>query len=485
MAEYAGYVPTSPIDYGAISSDFSAKKLSLAQMKYAQDLAKSKLQQKELEAKQKLQREEEKEFKSDLTSLKTPISVPDQTQNTLNYNGLNNSREFLSQLNEDVKAGRKTRSEYNRIYSNLKSQWDQVSEVTKSYSENFQKLVDTLPQQTPLGAWKIGKLGNAAQAGNKELSPIEDGTLVQYTIDPETGKRIKGDSLTNLGLLKDGNLWSDIQKKSYPELFSDAEKAIGDYTVETGDVTVTDKTKSPKFQEYLGNLMNGIIPNDEAKARLLSSMAGYTFYSTEEERQQNVANKLQNLNLPADKLEEAKKLAEKNQIKMELNSKGTYDVKLTPDQSTEATKITRENILGRIDYKKTRDEPKQTKVVISPENKINETKITRNKTLKSSRKSWGNLTSKNKSIRNKEIQRLAALYSSADYPVGGEPKFDKNGNVISIVLHEMEDGKYGPIFKTIKSEEDVFGAFTAKDKKGSEYVDYEAAIEEEPLFNDL
>jgi hypothetical protein len=66
--------------------------------------------------------------------------------------------------------------------------------VTKNYGENYQKLLDTLPKQSPLGAWKIGKLGNSAQFGDKELAPIEDGTLVQYTIDPETKQKVKGDN---------------------------------------------------------------------------------------------------------------------------------------------------------------------------------------------------------------------------------------------------------------------------------------------------
>lgn len=488
MAEYAGYIPTSPVDYGAISSDLLSKKVAIGQMKHAQDLAQYKLQQKELETKQKLQREEEKEFKTDLKSLESPTAVPDQTQNTFNYKGLNNSREFLSKLNEEVKSGKRTRSEYNRIFSNLNSQWKQVADVTKNYGENYQKLLDTLPKQSPLGAWKIGKLGNSAQFGDKELAPIEDGTLVQYTIDPETKQKVKGDTLTNLSLLSNPALWSDTPAKTYPELFSDAEKAIGDYTVEKGDVTITDKTKDPEFQSFLANLTNGIIPDDESKARLLSSIKGFTFYSNEKERQQNVANKLQNLTLPPEEFAKAKKEAEENQIQMVLNSKGTYDVKLTPDQSAMAEKVTKENIIGRIDYKKTRDEPKQTKVVIAPENKITQTTIARNKTLKSSRKAWVNLTSKNKSVRDKEIDRLVNLYSTPDYPLKGEPKFDKNGNVTSILIREVEKDKngnlvYGDTFKTIKSEEDVFGAYTPKDKKGSELVDYEAAIEEEPLFN--
>lgn len=486
MAEYAGYVATQPVDFGAISSDFLSKKIAVGQMKQAQELAQYKLQQKELEARQKLQRDEDKEFKSDLTSLKTPIAVPDQTQNTLNYKGLNNSREFLSTLNEKVKRGEITRSEYNRVYSNLRSQWEQVSEVTKSYSENFQKLVDTLPQQSPLGAWKIGKLGNAAQAGNKELAPIEDGTLVQYTIDPETGKRVKGDTLTNLGLLKDGALWSDIQKKSYPELFSEAEKAIGDYTVENGAITTTDKTKRPKFEAYISTLINGIIPDDTAKARLLSSVGGYTFYSNQQERQQNVTMKLQNLNLTGAELEKAKKEAEENQIQMVLNSKGTYDVNLTPGQSAKAEAITRENILSRIDFKQTRDEPVQTKVIIAPDKKITPDKVARQNTLKSARTDWGNLKSKDPAVRNAAIKKLVNLYSSADYKVKGEPLYNKDGSVRAIRLWELNDsGQPETEIKVFESEQDVFSAYTPKDKKGSEYVDYDAAIKEEPLFNDL
>lgn len=484
MAEYAGYVATKPVDFGAISSDFLSKKIAVGQMKQAQELAQYKLQQKELEARQKLQRDEDKEFKSDLTSLKTPIAVPDQTQNTLNYNGLNNSREFLSTLNEKVKRGEITRSEYNRVYSNLRSQWEQVSEVTKSYSENFQKLVDTLPQQSPLGAWKIGKLGNAAQAGNKELAPIEDGTLVQYTIDPETGKRVKGDTLTNLGLLKDGALWSDIQKKSYPELFSDAEKAIGEYTVENGAITTTDKTKNPKFQTYLSNLVNGIIPDETAKARLLSSVGGYTFYSNEQERQQNVTMKLQNLNLTGEELAKAKKEAEENQIQMVLNSKGTYDVNLTPGQSAEAEAITRENILSRIDFKQTRDEPVQTKVIISPDKKIDAPKVEGNNTLKSSRRTWKAITSGTPAERQQAIDDLVGLYASLDYDVKPEIVYNPDKTVKSIKLWETDsEGNATKAITRFNSPRDIFKAFTPKDKKGSEIVGYDAAIKNEYLFD--
>ena len=32
MAEYAGYVPTKPVDFGAISSDFLSKKIAVGQI---------------------------------------------------------------------------------------------------------------------------------------------------------------------------------------------------------------------------------------------------------------------------------------------------------------------------------------------------------------------------------------------------------------------------------------------------------------------
>lgn len=492
MAEYAGYVPTTPIDFGAISSDFLSKKASIAQMKREQDLAEYKLQKEELLERQKLQRENykleresDKEFKNDLIGLESASALPNQSDNTYFYKGLDNSKKRLVELNTMLKNGEITQSDYNMIYSNIKSQWKQVSEVTKGYSQNFQKLLETLPQQTALGAWKIGKLGNAAQLGDKELDTLPDGTLVQYTIDPTTGEKVKGDTLTNLSLLNNPSVWSDIQKKSYPELFSDAEKAIGNYTVENGAITTTDKTKRPKFEAYVSTLISGIIPDDESKARLLSSMNGYTFYSNEQERQQNVTMKLQNLKLTGDELAKAKKEAEDNQIQMVLNSKGTYDVKLTPEQSAKAEAITRENILGRIEFKQTKDEPKPTKIVVNPGGKITSDVRARRLTLKSAKNTWNRLTSGNKTERDEAIRDLTGLFSDPDFPIIAEPLYNPNRTIKGLRIHEKEDdGSAGRTISEIKSIKDVFKAYTPRDKKGSEITDYEAAVDEERLFDD-
>jgi hypothetical protein len=233
-------------------------------------------------------------------------------------------------------------------------------------------------------------------------------------------------------------------------------------------------------------LIDGIIPDETAKARLLSSMEGYTFYSNEQERQQNVINKTKNLNLTGDELEKAKKLAEKNQIKMELNSKGTYDVKLTPDQSIEAEKITRENILARIDFKQTRDEPRQTKVIINPSNKIDPAKIEGHNTLTSATTTWNNIKSGTAAQRQQAINDLIGLYASLDYEVKHEIVYNPDKSIKSIKLWETDsDGNATKVITRFNSKRDVFKAYTPKDKKGSEIVGYDAAIKNEPLFNDL
>jgi hypothetical protein len=156
----------------------------------------------------------------------------------------------------------------------------------------------------------------------------------------------------------------------------------------------------------------------------------------------------------------------------------------TESVKVKSEKVTKENIIGRIDYKKTRDEPKQTKVVISPENKIDAPKKARHDTLVTARTDWNSLRSQNVSVRNAAIKKIVKLFNGPDYKVQGEPLYNKDGSIRAIRIWELGDnGQPETPIREIESEQDVFSIYTPKDKKGSEYVDYDAAIKEEPLFN--
>jgi len=467
MAEYAGYVAPKTVDYGAISSGLLSNKISIEQLKQSQDLAKAKLLQKEMQRQEDIQRKENTEFKKDISSLKTPEATPDKTSNQFYYDGATKSREKLTELYEKRQKGEITVTEYNKAYSNLKSQWDQVATSVSAYNKNFQELTSEIAQgkQSPIGVFKIGKLGNAGQYGNKKMDVKDDGRIEQVSYDKD-GKPMVTETVTNIATLGVKDIYSDYSV-DYDKIFKDAEDALGEYKKEEGKITTSDKTKNPKFAENINLIIKGVLSNDDSVVRLLTTKAGYAIYSNEEELQANIDK-----GIPAEK-----------NIRYIVNSKGGWSPDLSVATKVSANKFLYDNIKARLGYAKTLDEDRPIRISTGNK-KPTEAKIIRNATFKTATKAFQDiLTNGPKSPALQDIKNLYKGYYENGVDVEAIVN-TKTGKMMGARVFTLnEDGKRDKEIDRITSVKDMFRLFTPKDRKGQEYVDYNLAAEEEGAFN--
>jgi hypothetical protein len=472
MAEYAGYVAPQTVDYGAISSGLLSSKLSAEQLRQSQELAKAKLAQQQLEKQQKLEQAQDKQFREDLKGLNTPEQGPDKTMNQLFADGLFSIKDKNAEMYNKMKRGEITNKDYILYNSNATSQFNQLVNSTKQFNKNFQELTTSVAkgEQSKIGAFLIGKLGNAGQAGNKKLGPSSDdsGRLELYTIDKD-GNKIKEDTLTNIELIGNKSIWSD-PTVDYDKIFKGSTEAIGKYKIENNLITIESQQQNPKFKKLVEDQINGVIASDLDKTRVLVELKGYYPYSTEEDKQ----------------LAFKEGATEDKLIKFEINSKGAYSPVLDETLRQEAYDITRDSIVGRMDYSKTLDEPR---VPRSSTTKKTQTEIKRSATYKKANDAYKSI--KDLGDKSPYKARIEKIYRGF-YPDYGatsrilyfDPKTKKN--IAGLAIYALgEDGRPEREVDRLMTAEDYFGVYTPRDKKGEEDVEFMTAEEEEGDFNDL
>lgn len=473
MAEYAGYVAPKTVDYGAISSGLLSNKLAAEQLRQSEALAKAKFAKDELEKKQKLEQEQEKVFREDLKGFNTPEGGPDKTMNQLFTDGLYSIKEKNAEMYNKMKRGEITNKDYILYNSNATSQFNQLVNSTKQFNKNFQELTNSVSEgkQTKIGAFLIGKLGNAGQAANKKLAPSSDnsGRLELYALDKD-GNKIKEDTLTNIELVGNKSIWSD-PTVDYDKIFKGSSEAIGKYKIENNLTTIESQQQNPKFKKLVEDQINGVIASDLDKTRVLVELKGYYPYSTEEDKQ----------------LAFKEGATEDKLIKFEINSKGAYSPVLDETLRQEAYDIARDNIVGRMDYSKTKEKPTQVK--ISSGNKKTQTEIKRRATYKKANDAYKSI--KELGDKSPYRRRIEKIYKASYPEYGVTSRILYKGpatkeNIVGLAIYALgEDGRPEREIDRLLTAEDYFGIYTPRDKKGEEDVEFMTAEEEEGDFNDL
>lgn len=476
MAEYAGYVAPTPVDFGAISSGLLSNRLAVEKLKKSEKSDALKLLQKQQAAEEKAriqarkeETEDEKMLRADLEGIKSPEYIPEKSFNTFASQGLENIKSSIFELNKLKKEGKITNQEYLVNYNNLKDQWNQFTAGVKSFKGNLDTLSKDVRESkmSKIGAGLVGMYANTGQLANKVLK-VKDVNgvrrLQQYTIDKD-GNEIEDETITNIGTLANGSLFADYAV-DYNKKFKEAEEAIGKYTAEQGSVTISDKTKKANFDKQLQTQIDGIIPSDLDKARLLTEKLDYDFYFTEQQKNELLA----------------KGKDEKKLVKFALNDKGAYSPFLTKEQKDAAYNYTKDNIVGRIDYSKTLDEP--VRVTVNNGDKKDADTRSAIRTYKTASRAYNNLISGDSASVLQDIENL--FKGSYDYGAIVEP-ITKNGKIVGINVYERDSKKQKDVQRgivdTITNIKDFFRVYTPADRKGKEIVDYETAREALGLDN--
>jgi hypothetical protein len=455
MAEYAGYVAPKTVDYGAISSGLLSSKLSAEQLRQSEELAKAKLAQQKLEKEQKLEREEDKLLREDLKGITAAEYVPEKSFNTFATEGLGNLKNEIFELNKLKKEGKITNQEYLINYNNLKDQWNQFTSGVKSFKTNLEGLTKSIEkkEQSKIGAGLIGMYANTGQLYNKVLK-VKDVNgvrrLQQYTIDKD-GNPIEDETITNIGTLAAAPLFSDFNV-DYNKKFKEAEEAIGQYKVEQGNTTISDKGAKANFDAQLQVQIEGIIPEDIDKARLLTERMGYDFYFTQQQKEALLD----------------KGVKEDKMVKFALNDKGAYSPFLTEPQKTAAYEYTKANITSRMEYTRTLDEPVKFSVNTGDKKMPQADKDVLD-TLESAKNDWNQLSTQG--LNSNAAKRIIDMFSTESGPAILKWTPGKKG--IDVI---RQDPTTPQKIMTIRGEEGMYGLYTPKDKKGNEWTGYDKAL---------
>jgi hypothetical protein len=483
MAEYAGYVAPTPIDYGAISSGLLSNRLAVEKLKKSEASDALKLLQKQQAADEKAriqerkeQIEEEKLLREDLKSIETPEPTINKTYTDFVYNLAQSSREKIVELNKKKNKGEITSNQYLMAVNNITNGVKQYSDISKMYGGNLKELTDSITknEQSPIGVFKIGKYANAGQYGNKLAQPASDdsGVLEYYTIDAN-GNKVKDQTIPNIDVLKSKDLFSD-RIVDYNALFKAADESIGNYKKEIGATTIISKLKRDNIESFVARKANEIIPLDEDKARLLTVKLGYGIYSDDQEKQ--IA--LQQMYPIAEDREKAIKdgSADKKLIKYKLSDKGVWTSDLSDDQRATAVEYAKSDIKLRFEYSELKDEPKPMKLTVNVPKPTESTKQD-DATLDTAIKDWDSIVAKGSA--SPAIRRIKKYYNNIYRDYGVNVSYvTKSGKITGIKVYPYKSDKTLEDNPTaeLRGYEDMFGIYTPKNKAGGEYTGFDEAM---------
>lgn len=471
MAEYAGYVAPTTVDYGALSSGLLSNRLAVEKLKKSEASDALKLLQKQQAAdekariqKRKEDTEDDKLIREDIKNLGAAEYIPDKSYNTFVTEATGVVKDKIFELNKLKKSGEITNEQYLIAYNSIKDDFtNQFVGASKTFNSNLQELTTSVAkgEQSEIGAGLVGMFADGGQIGNKKIGIKEIGgvpRLQQYTIDKD-GNIIEDETITNIGAMKNKALYSDLAV-DYNKKFEDANKAIGQFKIEKGSTTIESQKQNPKYKATLDQQIQGIIPSDLDKARLLANQKGYKVYFTQQQKEAL--------------LNGGKK--EEELLKFALNDKGAYSPYLTDTQKKEAYDYTKSAVEGRMSYAKTLDEP--VKVTVNTGDKKDADTKSALRTYRTASKAYNDLIGSNSASVLTDIENL--FKGSYDYGAIAEP-IKRNGKIVGINIYERDSKRQKDLQRgvvdTITNIKDFFRVYTPADRKGKEIVDYETARE--------
>lgn len=471
MAEYAGYVAPTTVDYGALSSGLLSNRLAVEKLKKSEASDALKLLQKQQAAdekariqKRKEDTEDDKLIREDIKNLGAAEYIPDKSYNTFVTEATGVVKDKIFELNKLKKSGEITNEQYLIAYNSIKDDFtNQFVGASKTFNSNLQELTTSVAKgdQSEIGAGLVGMFADGGQIGNKKIGIKEIGgvpRLQQYTIDKD-GNVIEDETITNIGAMKNKALYSDLAV-DYNKKFEDAEKAVGQVKIERGSTTIESKKQNEKYNSTLEQQIQGIIPSDLDKARLLANQKGYKVYFTQQQKDAL--------------LNGGKK--EEELLKFALNDKGAYSPYLTDAQKKEAYDYTKGAIEGRMSYSKTLDEP--VKVTVNVPKPTQSDKDVQ-KTLNSARGDWESIVAKGSA--SPAIARIKRIYNNIYRDYGVEVSYTtapRTNKITGVDVYPLDkDGnRETRAVDRIGGEQDLFRIYTPKSRAGQEYSDYDDAV---------
>ena len=354
--EYAGYQASTPIDWS---------KLTGGLIDTIQGIGESR----------EKQRQELEKLKTDNTKILQNAELgKSQNLNQLILAGSNDGRSMMQEWNRQLKSGQIKPIEYKNRINNLMDSWSTFANTAKSFDQQLQ---ESMKRQQ---ANENGKIEGSGLEEELNLRKAQLGDLrnKKVQVDPVTGNFVIG-QLNNEGIFDPSSI-IDVRALAKPgnmidnrldltTIVDSGTKGWEDWTIETGNKTVTDALQNPAIQRARLDLANGILSNPRSVTSVLkdNSSGNYGFYYSEQDLSDKLSDRISKENELNKQLGKASLSgealdkfieSEKNKfILLRQDDQGVYQPELTKDQYESAKKTVLDAIDARLVKKVELDEP--------------------------------------------------------------------------------------------------------------------------------
>lgn len=335
MAEYAGYVASTPVNYGEITKDLVNNFIAIDQAKREED--------------RKTQAELDKNYSNDLDKINEFQLSSNPTFNDAVGVMADGTKTALYNA---YKTG--NMKEVNRVKANLRTSINNINAASKAIDTNYNEIKELVGknQVSKIGTVYAELYQDAVDFSNGAFAVMPDGKIPYVKYD-ENGKIISKSSFYDPATLASTRPFID-PNLDYDKELNDWMKNVGSFKDEQGNVTIVSPLKNPAFSKAKETKIADLTSTDRNSARFLSSVGGYVGYRNEAQKQ---------------KLLEGKNITEDKLIKVELVD-GIPQPMLSDAQRKAAKALAEEQIDQRVSFTKTLDEPRPVRISVGREDKL-------------------------------------------------------------------------------------------------------------------
>ena len=293
-----------------------------------------------------------------------------QSLQTLMHNGVNGMRDGYYDLNQQLKTGKITRSEYTARINATQTGLSMFANVAKTYDDTVKNFISR-QQAGPDGAPKAGSEFEQYMAGvfadmgdlsNKKLvTDMKTGELylAKYDAEGNEVERVRATQISNPGNMIDNNY--DLFKSVNREVSKWGSYKKEDGTGRGGFTTYESVKENPDFGSGLDALQQSVVNTPRYAASVLSNNgADYGFYRNTGELEEAITERLEKEErlsgnpLTEDQIADITEDQKKKMILITYDGTSTMQPELTPDQYTTVKEIIENQVGIQLGYSVTK-----------------------------------------------------------------------------------------------------------------------------------
>lgn len=252
--EYAGFVPTQPINWAELAGDLAGKVYQIG------------------EERQKKREELDKIAADNQKLLNSWEPGKNQTLNQLVLRGADQGRTLIKQWNDQLKRGEISPTDYRNKMNNLSEYWGVLANSAKNYDARYLEIVKR-QQEGTASDFEIemyNMFGNMSNLSDMTTQFDNDGRVYMAKTDPKTGQ-IVGDIYDVRSMNIPDNIYANKVKvnEQVNNLIKDWEpKTIFKDLGRGGELNIESVKKQDQYKVMVERVVNTVAPDSNPRAQV-------------------------------------------------------------------------------------------------------------------------------------------------------------------------------------------------------------------------